>query len=177
MGRTRTQVAALGIDRSGWAEGDRLGVLRAAPISGQGEPRGRGGSGLVSKGLLNHHREDFVFHKSEWPRRELGEGLAPPFLSFRAEGSSRERSPGNSKPAEDPAPRGHLRGRGGQEDEKLEVTEGHGGGDSVAPSREMGSSCGAGWRHRITRPWKPDPSSAAGAHTGARLAATREACQ
>lgn len=97
------------------------------------------------------------------------------WLAFGAEGSSRERSPGNSKPAEDPAPRGHLQGR--EEDEKLEVTEGHGGGGSVAPPREMGSSCGAGWRQRITRPWKPDPSSAAGARTGARLAATQEACQ
>lgn len=96
-------------------------------------------------------------HTSEWPRRELGEGLAPPLLSFGAERSSGKRSAGDSEPAEDPAPRGHLQGR--EEEEKLEVTKGHGGGDSVAASREMGSSCGAGWRRRITRPGSQTPAS------------------
>lgn len=27
----------------------------------------------MSKGILKHHSEDLVYHKSNWPRRELGE--------------------------------------------------------------------------------------------------------
>lgn len=61
----------------------------------------------------------------------------------------------NGKPA-----RGHSVGpiltlTGQEEDEKLEVKEGNVSGDGVAPSKELSNSCRAGWRLRITKPWKP----------------------
>lgn len=38
-----------------------------------------------------------------------------------------------------------------EEDEKLEVKKGNVGGGGVAPSREMGNSCRAGWRREDYR--------------------------